>query len=115
MQLLQTKGKENLLEEVTCELSQLKEPTRQTPRAEHSWQRNSNYKVPQAGTSMPGTRNCRRPPRLECRNGGVEGQRMKRLPVSDEAGLRGLGKNSGFYSKWVEDSKQVVISSELGF
>lgn len=30
---------------------------------------------------------------------------MKRLPVPDQAGLRGLGKDSGFSSKWVEGHK----------
>ena len=39
---------------------------------------------------------------------------MKRLPVSNHIDLRVLGKDSGFYSKWVEGSKQVVISSEFG-
>lgn len=63
---------------------------------------------------MPGIRNSRAP-RLECREEGVEGWRMKRLSVPDRAGLRGLGKDSGFDSKWVEGSKQVVINSELGF
>lgn len=64
---------------------------------------------------MPGIRNGRSPLRLECRQGGVQGCRVERLPVSTHTDLRGLGKDSGFYSKWVEDSKQVVISSEFGF
>lgn len=43
---------------------------------------------------------------LECREGGMEGKRMQRLPVPDHVSLRGLGKDSGFSSKWVEGYKQ---------
>lgn len=72
---------------MTCELSQLKEPARQTPGAEH-------HKELQAGTSEPGTRNSRRPCGWSTeREVGVKKDGW-RQPVPDQAGLRALGMDS---------------------
>lgn len=67
----------------------------------------NNYKGLKAGRDKCAKNQEQQEPlRLACKERGAEGWRMKRLPVPDHAGLRGLGKDSGFYSKWVEGYKQ---------